>query len=547
MAGSNGVTQSSDGSDVSGKIQHVFVLMMENRSFDHVFGRYMASDTPDKKLDNLINSTWINRSLTDSHGKSYVVGDALAKDNVTPDPPHEMEDTLYQLTGTEPDRAPTAQYSYQGQAKTNLGFLKAYLDTPAIAKLADVDPSPVIASWDPGSAGVLSSLAQEYALCDKWFSSLPGPTWPNRLFVHAGHSGGLDYSPGTGSCTASFLVDGYDLGTNIFDQLHQALTGNQAPTAAIYTDGAVPLALCLKGINNNKLGSKAPIVPFNQFADDLKAGNLNSKSYIFIEPNYGKALGTNVTNEYDGGNSQHAVASFQAGEQLIADVYNALRASDLWATSLLILTWDEHGGFFDHCAPPSDPSLVPQGTTQYSQHQFNFDTLGVRVPALFISPYVRSGYIDSEIRDHSVIPNFVSSWFTGVPLPQGRQPAPGGVTALSAQSGLFDWTLDPKAPRLPVASLTWAGQVRVATQSALSTVKGALDKVLPAGVKVDEPPSRTVQSRVVLTALAKGKSQAQAATTPEAVQQVGQATQAEVQALTTRNEHLAYIKNNTPG
>ena len=88
MAGSNPVTQSSDNKDVTGKIQHVFVLMMENRSFDHVFGRYTASDSDSQKLDNLINSGWINRSLTDVHGKSFAIGDAMAKDHVTPDPPH---------------------------------------------------------------------------------------------------------------------------------------------------------------------------------------------------------------------------------------------------------------------------------------------------------------------------------------------------------------------------------------------------------------------------------------------------------------------------
>jgi|GEM_PF-5069362 len=534
--------------DVKDKIQHVFVLMMENRSFDHVFGRYTGSDTAAKKLDNLVNSGWINKSLADTHGKAYALAAAVAQDHVTPDPPHEMEDTLFQLTGLAPDRNPKAPYSYKGLTKTNQGFISAYLSTPAIAALTSpVDPVPVIASWNPADAGVLSALAQEYVVCDKWFSSLPGPTWPNRLFVHAGHSGGLDYSPDTGSCTDRFFVDGYDLGKTIFDKLHDQLIGDQEPTASIYTDGAIPLAMCLKGINNNKLSSKAPIVPFSDFASDLGSGKLDAKQYVFIEPNYGKALGTNVTNEYDGGNSQHAVASFQAGEQLIADVYNAIRTSKLWATSLLIVTWDEHGGFFDHCPPPTSPSLIPTGTTTYSQHKFNFDTLGVRVPALFISPYVKKGHIHSDVHDHSVIPNFISTWFTGNPLPQGRQPAKGGVAALSAQSGLFDWTLDPAAPRLPQASLTWTGAAKLKLQQTQNVVRNITSKFLPSGTIGDGPASRTVKTRVVLAALAQAKAQAASAPTVKDKIQVGKAANQAVRSLKTRDEHLAYIKKHTPG
>jgi phospholipase C len=557
MASNNPMTQVPKLGDVSGNIRHVFVLMMENRSFDHVFGRYTGSDTkamsePDaRKLDNLVNSPWFHRSLADAHGKAYDLSDAAAADHVSPDPPHEMEDTLFQLTGIAPDRDPHAQYSYKGLAKTNLGFISAYLSTPDIAALPQVgDPAAVIASWQPSDMGVLSALAQEYALCDKWFSSLPGPTWPNRLFVHAGHSGGLDYSPDAGSCAATFFVDGYNLGTTIFDQLHNNLVGDEAPTASIYTDGAIPLALCLKGISNNPMSSKAPILPYNQFAGDLAGGKLDLKKYIFIEPNYGKALGTNVTNEYDGGNSQHAVASFQAGEQLIADVYNAIRNSDLWSTSLLIITWDEHGGFFDHCAPPTDPSLIPApgpgGPLAYSQHKFNFDTLGVRVPALFISPYVKKGYIDSEVRDHSVIPNFISSWFTTKPLPQGRQPSPNGVTGLSAKSAFFDWSLkDPNNTRLRNVSLTMASQAKLTLQKAASTVSGLVEPYRSTGIVGQGPASRTLKTRVVLAALAKAKKQAATAATAQDRAKVGMATKQAVQSLKTRDEHLDYIKKNT--
>ncbi|HXB96485.1 MAG TPA: alkaline phosphatase family protein [bacterium] len=538
MAASKGVNKAADGADVRGKIRHVFVLMMENRSFDHVFGRYTGSDSPARPLDNLVHSGWIKRSLANAQGRAFPLGPAVASDQVSPDPPHEMEDTFYQLTNVRPDRSPAAKYSYQGHPVTNQGFVKAYLETPEIAALPQVDPVPVIASWDPRDMGVLSALAQEYALCDRWFSSLPGPTWANRLFVHAGHSGGLDYSPDTLSCTDRFLVEGYDLGTHIFDVLGER--------AAIYSDGAIPLALCLKGIDLTG-GSKSKIHRFHDFVGDLDAGALNGLEYVFIEPNYGKALGTNVTNEYDGGNSQHAVASFQSGEDLIATVYNALRNSKLWENSLLIVTWDEHGGFFDHCPPPSAKALVPKpGPQNYSHHQFSFNTLGVRVPALFISPYVKRGFIDGAVRDHSVIPNFIAAWFTGKALPQGRQPAKGGVTALSAQSGLFDWSLDPAAPRLPTVSLNWTGQAKLKAQAVASWGRGVLDRLRPTGDLGLGEASRTVKTRVVLTALAKGKSEVGQRSLRAATAQVGKPNNQQIRKLRTRDEHLDYLKKNTP-
>ena len=533
MGTTGSIRLAMDGSDVGDKIQHVFVLMLENRSFDHVFGRYPGSDTPAKTVNHLDASGWMGRSLSDAAGKAYALASAVAADHVTPDPPHEIEDVYYQLTGLSPWITPRGSYSYNGVPKTNDGFVKAYLETPEIAQLKGVDPVPVIASWTPEQLPVLASLAREYALCDRWFSSMPGPTWPNRLFVHAGHSGGLDYSPGPGDCTERFLLRGYELGTNIFQALPQR--------AAIYSDGAIPLAFALEGINNSP-HSDAPIVPFNRFCDDLAKGVLDDKRYVFIEPNYGKALGTNVTNEYDGGNSQHAVASFQAGEKLVQTVYNSLRNSKLWARSLLVITWDEHGGFFDHEPPPTHPSLVPTGTRDYSKHGFAFDSLGVRVPALLISPYIKPGFIDSATRDHSVIPNFVAHWFSGAPLPQGRQPAPGGVTALSAASDCFDWGLDPAAGRLPQVSMTWGTGLSLWTHQLGSFGRGVKDAVMPAVAISQGEASRTVKSRAVLAGLAQVKA---AAGVPGATQAVAAPTLATLQGLKTRAEHLAFIQGKT--
>jgi phospholipase C len=144
---------------------------------------------------------------------------------------------------------------------------------------------------------------------------------------------------------------------------------------------------------------------------DLRSKQPFPSRYVFIEPSY------NILGDYRGSSSMHPLADVRDGERLVKTIYEALRASEIWESSLLVVTWDEHGGFYDHVAPPA---AVPPGDTspgsKYNQFRFTFERYGVRVPAIVISPFVPRGTIDHRVYDHASIPATLQALFGMRPL-----------------------------------------------------------------------------------------------------------------------------------
>jgi phospholipase C len=139
------------------------------------------------------------------------------------------------------------------------------------------------------------------------------------------------------------------------------------------------------------------------FKSDVQSKVPFSANYIFIEPNYGNAFDSNTEADFEGGNSQHSVGDVTKGERLIKDTYETIRNSKLWPESCLVITYDEHGGFFDHIKPPI--TVPPGDKEKYNINKFDFKRLGVRVPAVVISPWVEKGFVDQNtVYDHSSIP-----------------------------------------------------------------------------------------------------------------------------------------------
>ncbi len=157
---------------------------------------------------------------------------------------------------------------------------------------------------------------------------------------------------------------------------------------------------------------------FHDMAEDLRDPAFDAK-YVFIEPWY------DVPN-YTDGNCQHPIGGVAKGEGFIKAVYEAIRSSPVWETSVLIVTWDEHGGFYDHVAPPTHMQTGFVGT----QHQFRFDQLGPRVPALVISPLVPKNLIEHRVMDHSAIPATVERVF-GIPAMSTRDARGNAVNHLA--------------------------------------------------------------------------------------------------------------------
>jgi hypothetical protein len=274
-------------------------------------------------------------------------------------------------------------------AINNSGFIQNYLDGGSST------PDRIMHCFDPKQLPVLNALAREFAICDRWFSSLPGPTWPNRFFQLAATSGGLDDSPSSLDVVSSTTVAGYEFENgNIFDLLDA-----NCVDWTIFEGDDFPVSFSLKGMNLNLLEGR--FKGFDDFATELAKPTFGSK-FVFIEPKYG-AHGFDATGpgDFSCGNSMHPLDDVTRGEALIKKVYETIRNSPHWEKSLLIVTFDEHGGFYDHVAPCA---AVPPGdlqTASYVHNNFKFDQLGVRVPALVISPFTPRGVIDHTVYDHT--------------------------------------------------------------------------------------------------------------------------------------------------
>jgi phospholipase C len=295
---------------------------------------------------------------------------------------------------------------------------------------------------------VLNALASAFAVCDCWHSSLPGPTVPNRLFALAASSAGLDHSPSDAELITWEAFDGLEFpnGT-LFDQL------TKADDWRIYSDGPTALSAALKGVH------PFDVRQFANFAADIN-NPIYAPRFTWIEPDYGDMiLGT-----YKGGTSQHPLDGVTGGEMLIKQIYEALRASPIWTDSLLIVTWDEHGGFYDHVAPP--PATPPGDSapgSKYNQDHFAFDRYGVRVPSVVVSPYIAAGTIDHRLYDHSSIPKTVTATF-GLPTLTARDNAansPSSLLSLTEPRNNTPPTL-PTPAQVPVAPVVLATAARPA-------------------------------------------------------------------------------------
>lgn len=370
-------------------IEHVFVLMLENRSFDHMLGfsRITGSDAVTgaaAQIDGLsgVESNSLN-------GQTYTVSPG-ADYRMPTDPDHEFTDVLHQLCG------PAATYPSGGLYPTvnDSGFVASY------AGSGGSSPCEILKCYRPDQLPVLNALAGEFVVCDNWHASMPGPTWPNRMFIHAASSGGLDHSPRTDEIVAWETIDGvfFQNGT-IFDRLEQ-----NGITRRIYGGDDFPMVAALKGIHLDDIRH------YSLFAGDLAQPGYADR-YIFIEPSY------DVLNDYKAGSSQHPLGDVTVGEALIKATYEAIRNSPAWPGSLLIVVWDEHGGFYDHAVPPAAPApgdTAPGAT--YNQSGFTFEQYGPRVPALVISPLIPKNVIDHRLYDHSSVLATLESLFDLSPL-----------------------------------------------------------------------------------------------------------------------------------
>jgi phospholipase C len=334
-------------------IQHVVVLMLENRSFDSMLGRLYPGDANYRGLTLLEYNNYQSTGYGVWNDKTMLPSTATIPD---PDPGELFTDMNTQMFGSAIRPKTPADMS---------GFAQSYATQPGKGIYA---PSAVMHYFTPDQVPVISALATTFGVCDQWHASAPCQTWPNRFFAHTGTSLG---------CVNNKDFSIPFIAPSIFGQLQAA-----GVSWRVYFHD-MPQSILLKDV---WLHAVTHYRGFSQFLADAQSGTL--PNYSFIEPRYFADLfGVFSPND------EHPPHNVVYGETLIATVYNALRGSVCWKNTLLIITYDEHGGCYDHVRPPA--AIPPDGCVSQPD-LFAFDAYGVRVPAVIVSPWIPPG---SRIRN----------------------------------------------------------------------------------------------------------------------------------------------------
>jgi len=391
---------------MSNAIKHVIVLMLENRSFDHLLA---YSDIP-----NLIGVD-TSKSNPDATGKPIAMSSATP-DRIESDPGHEFPDVDWQIFGNLPGPA---------------------LRPPLMNGFASKGWPEAMACARPTLVPVFTHLAREFLVCDQWFSSMPGPTWPNRFFIHAGSAGGLANSPSSlvdiESQVWSELGFSFQYGT-LFDALSAA-----GRTWRVYHGDLFPQVCAIDTMPSAFVASPDLFRKTPAFATDVLGGDV--ADYTFIEPDY------NILSSFRNVDSQHPCGTLSDGEQLISTVANALIHSPAWGSSMLIILYDEHGGFYDQMAPPAgvtphDDARNAGKAADPPDPPFKFDRLGVRIPAVVISPWVTAG-VSHVTYDHTSV---IRTVFDVFGLPGRLTDRDGNAASLDA---LVETSMRTTTPALP--------------------------------------------------------------------------------------------------
>jgi len=361
-------------------LKHVVVLMMENRSFDHMLGALHAQN---QAIDGLVG----NETNPDSTGvPASVSPTAEYQSQLDPDPDHHFPAVDLQIFGgVTTAQDPNRQANMQG-------FVKSYFN-----QQFNVAHSHLIMNYfTPDQLPVLTGLANEFAVFNRWFASIPGPTLCNRAFAHYGTSFG------------QVSMDVFYWNKQ-YPSVYERLLAAGHTTKLFYYDAA---SSSLEVVN---LLQNQPTL-FGTFQDFLHACSQSQlPDYCFIEPNYTDHDAPDGSGELIACD-QHPDHDVRAGEQFIASVYNAIRTNpNLWPNTALLVVYDEHGGIFDHVPPPActPDGFVAQPSATGTPDAFHFDRLGVRVPAILISPWVAKGTVINDVHEHASIPGTVTDYFIG--------------------------------------------------------------------------------------------------------------------------------------
>jgi phospholipase C len=374
------------------QVEHIVVVMLENRSFDTMLGWLYANGAPQpsqylrnpKPFDGLNHDLWNPTNPAfftgDPPEKLGVMDSATSTVNPNPDPLEDFDNVTQQLYGP-------GQLASENPQFPNLGFVVNYLG-PANGN----SPVEIMEPYSTAQLPVLSSLAANFAVSDAWFCSVPSDTWPNRSFVHAGTSNGN-------------VVNGDP--PNPFDwnvkTIYEVLE-KMGVSWKIYSDTLLTPALTWLMFPNLAIYSLDRFAHFDDFKKACADGAL--PKYSFIEPSF-----------LDHPNDYHPPHDVVAGEQFVYQIWQAVSQSPKWEQTLLIITFDEHGGTYDHVMPPWG-AVCPDAQSNPGKEGFAFNRFGVRVPTIVVSPWIQAGTVfrtaSGTPYDHTSILATLRDWL-GIP------------------------------------------------------------------------------------------------------------------------------------
>lgn len=326
--------------------EHIVVLMMENRSFDHYFSKLPEYGVTDVAV---AGDTYTN----------------LDPDANPPAPVPRFHETRYCTVDVN--------HEWEGvHQQYNNGAMDGFVAT------SNPDGARAMGYFDQTDLPYYYWMAKNFAISDRHFCSLLGPTWPNRFYFYGATSWGNVKTGDVGFLTNNV----YQNSDKLLDQMDAA-----GKTWKIYRDGLTSFAI-LMGLSYAGTGMAT-------FDTDVDANTL--PALAIIDPNF---IG-------DGQNDEHPPANNQLGQEFTARVLNKLMSNPtVWQKTVFVLFYDEHGGYADHVPPPE--ACVPDGVLPATHA---FDRLGVRTPLVVASPWIKPGYVSHIDTDLTSVTRFIQNRF----------------------------------------------------------------------------------------------------------------------------------------
>jgi phospholipase C len=350
------------GTETLAGIDHIVVLMLENHSFDNILGMLGRGDGWPLGADGLPTST-----------QPYIDG--------------RLQHAFRMPTTCQLPHQPSQEWATSNLAY-NSGNMNGFVRSPVSPQLPGLNVGGVaMGYWTAEDLPFTYSLASTFPIADRWFQSMLGQTDPNRRYLVAATSSGM-----TDDISTSVTVD---------NAIQDALLATPTPTIfdllsafnISWTDYVQSFPLGATAELDPVLDTASTVLemkPVAQFYVDAAHGNL--PAFSIVEPDYSTQ-------------SQENPQNMAVGDGLLADVVNAIGDSPAWKRTLLIFTYDEHGGYYDHVAPPvalAPDAILPVVSPGESLYE-GFERYGFRVPGVLVSPYAKKDYVSHVVFDHTSV------------------------------------------------------------------------------------------------------------------------------------------------